>query len=237
MTEVIEGVAVALDTSKPENLQKCDWKNCEKTHTKSISYPSGGTVDRNSSYASAWASAGLEPWKLYGDGTDSRAKLPDFRKETPAAAYAVSAAALKHPEYHTQKHHLISINLFKSVADLSHNAKLIGYDVNHKKNGSCFPSYVADIVRHDLQCHRGRHPKLLYNDNVDPLLRAIEKRCLAYCELDVDGDTTRQQDLIDDLNRLSARCYNQIRAWKWLLRSAAIAERAQSRARLAGLQP
>ena len=235
MTELKEKTGGKAKAGKPPKTVDCDWKVCKKTHAKKISYPNNGKIARSSTYRTAWVAAKLEPWEKHGNGIDSEATLTDYRAETPAAAYAVTAAALKYPEYHTQKHHLISVSLFKPVSKLSHNAKLIGYDVNHKNNGSCFPSYVADIVRHDLQCHRGGHPKLLYYDHIDPLLRAMEKRCIEYCEADLNCNTESQKDLIDDLNRLSTKCYGQIKAWKWLLRSNAIAERAQSKARYAAL--
>jgi hypothetical protein len=133
-----------------------------------------------------------------------------------------------HPAYHTQKHHLISVNLFDNVPKLSHDAKLIGYDVNHKNNGVCLPSYVADIVQHDLQCHRGSHPNNEYNVHITPLLREIENRCVTYCESDKAGEVAGQHKLMGDLNRLSRRIEGNIRTWKWLLRSDAKNERKQA---------
>jgi hypothetical protein len=231
MTQVGEAIAIEVDVVENVQTHDCEWKECKKNHEKAITYPKGGTVERNGTYASDWAA--IEPWKLYGDGTDSKATLSDYRGETPGAAYAATAAAMTHPAYHTQKHHLISVKLFKDVKKLSHNAELIKYDVNDKANGVCLPSYVVDIVRHDLQCHRGSHRNDLYYDKITPLLKRIEDNCVKYCEADLDCDTTPQKELIADLERLSARTLSQVRAWKWLLRSNALAERLESRQKLA----
>ena len=230
MSELGEGVAVAQ--IKEVQMQQCDWKKCKKTHEKSVTYPNNGKVERNGTYESDWVKAGLEPWELHGPGTDSKATLKDYQDETRAAKYAKTAAKIQHPAYHTQKHHLISVNLLSNVSKLGHNAKLIGYDVNHKNNGICLPSYTLDIVQHNLQCHRGSHPKALYNDKIDPLLRNLETRSLSYCELDIEGKVTMQKRLMDDLNGMSRRIETKIKEWKWLLRKDALAEREQSFARL-----
>jgi hypothetical protein len=243
MTSPVESVAVGIiaggsDDKDKQDLQSCDWKACTHNHTKKPAYPQNGTVARNGSYSEDWVGAGLEPWVKYGPGINSRATLADYRDETKKAAYAVTAAALVHPAYHTQKHHLISVNLFDNVPDLSHDAKLIGYNVNHKNNGVCLPTYVADIVQHDLQCHRGSHPNNEYNVHIVPLLEQIELRCIKYCQSDAAGTVENQGKLIGDLNRLSQRVEGQIKGWKWLLRSDAHNERTKSKADYAKrLQP
>lgn len=229
--DVGESIAVPGLPPKDEPVFECAWKNCEKNHTKKPVYPGGGKTTRSKTYSDKWVAAGLEPWVIHGPGKNSVATLADYRKETPKASYAVTAAALAHPEYHTQKHHLISINLFKGVKDLAHNARLVGYDVNSKTNGICLPSYIADIVQHDLQCHRGRHPKHLYGDKVKVLLGNLERRCIDYCALEMDGDIERQSQLLGDLDRLSRRISSEIQLWNWLLRKNARKERARSNAR------
>lgn len=236
MTEVGEAVAIPGAPAKEEQLVDCEWKKCKKTHEKKPSYPKGGTVKRNSSYKADWVKANLEPWQVHGSGKDSKATLAEYQKETPAASYAIAASKLKHPEYHTQKHHLISVNLFDGVSSLSANAKLVGYDANHKNNGICLPSYVLDIVQHDLQCHRGSHPKALYNDKLKPLLANLDKRCQTYCLADSAGDGQGQAALLEDLNRISRRAENKIKQWAWLLRKNAKAERTQSKERYKGLR-
>lgn len=231
MTQIGEGIAVTViapNANNEENLFKCEWKQCLTNHINKPDYPNDGDTNRNGTYETDWIKAGLEPWELYGPGKDSKAILTDYRNETPSAQYAVSAAALKHPKYHTQKHHLISVNLFDNVSILSHNAKLAGYNVNHKNNGICLPSYVIDIIQHNLQCHRGSHPKALYNDKIDPLLTNLEQKCIKYCEMDIDGNLEKQKKLIDDLNRLSNRIQQKLKSWEWLVRKNALAEREES---------
>ena len=237
MSELFEPVAIGIitstDTEEDQNKISCEWKNCKVNHTKKPEYPKNGNTERNSSYNEDWVKAGLEPWEKYGSGTDSQATLNDYKDETPNASYTKPAASLTYPAYHTQKHHLISVKLFKNVKDLDHDAKLIGYDVNHKKNGICLPSYVVDIVQHDLQCHRGNHPNDFYYVNIVPLLAEAEKRCIKYCHSDISGRVENQKNLINDLNNISQRVESKIKNWKWLLRSEATNERKESRYQLA----
>lgn len=226
--QIGEGVSLPM---APQTLVECEWHDCKKTHQKKPAYPKGGKVTRTNDYAENWIAAKLEPWKLYGAGKNPRAALPDFRKETPKAPSAISAAMKVHPEYLTQKHHLISINLFKGVTKLSKNAELVDYDVNHEKNGMCLPNYIVDIVQHDLQCHRGSHTNALYNDKIKPMLRYLEIKCIQYCEMDVSGSSSNQMNLLDDLDFISRRIEKRIKDWIFLLRKNAAAERTESRTR------
>ena len=171
----------------------------------------------------------------YGAGLDTKPTLAEYRVDTPKARYAIRASKMKHPEYHTQKHHLISVSLFKPLSKLKFNAKLVSYDVNHPHNGACYPTYMIDIARHDLQAHRGSHTNELYYDKVRPKLKAIETACLVYCTHDQKCDTTPQKVLVKDLDGLSSTAEANLKAWAWLLRSAAKAERIKSKARYAAL--
>ena len=237
MPNVLDGLSSpAPSTDAKKTLVKCEWKDCKTTHENKPSYANDGVLTRSSGFAGTWVAAGLEPWVKYGPGTDSHATLEDYRQETPKAQYAAAAAAMKHPTYHTQKHHLISINLFKARPKLKHDAGLIGYDVNDVANGVCLPTYEVDIVQHDLQAHRGSHPNNLYNAKIAPLLKDIEEACVRYCESDTSGEVSRQKALTGDLERLSRKIEGRIRAWKWLLRTEAPAERSKAFARLASLR-
>ena len=237
--EIGESVAppgLAHTKSADSQLVGCDWQDCLTTHERKVSYPGGGKLERSNGFASAWVAAGLEPWMKYGDGIDSMASAAEYREETPGASYASTAAAMKHPQYHTQKHHLISINLFKNFPKLKHDATLIGYDVNAPKNGICLPSYTLDIVRHDLQAHRGSHPNALYNSRILPLLERLEQRAAKYCEPERNGACEFQKQLLGDLERLSREIENRVREWDWLLRSEAPTERTAAYERLARLK-
>lgn len=236
MGESVAPPGVAMEDSDDSEPVGCDWQDCLTNHEQVVEYPGGGTLARSSGFADAWVAAGLEPWERYGDGTDSLATEAEYRGETPNAQYVTTAAAMVHPEYHTQKHHLISINLFRNVAKLSHNATLVGYDVNAASNGICLPTFTLDIVRHDLQAHRGSHPNNLYNSRIQPLLEDLEQRSSRYCEPETTGACEFQLRLLGDLERLSRRVESRIRAWQWLLRSNAPTERQEAYARLARLR-
>ena len=228
MTQVKE--TVASSSLATQNLVKCDWHDCKTTHQKKPAYPGKGKVTKNSSYSENWIAAKLEPWELYGPGKNPQATLSDFGDPTKLSS--IRAAEKVHPEYLTQKHHLISINLFKDATKLSKDAELIGYDANHKNNGMCLPNYIVDIVQHDLQCHRGSHPNELYNDKVKPMLRYLEIKCIQYCEMDINGDSSSQMNLMDDLDFISRRIEKRIKDWSFLLRKNALAERLESKKRL-----
>lgn len=229
MPELKEGISAPGAPAKDEVLVKCDWMDCKTTHKKKPVYPKGGTVKKNTTYAATWVAAGLEPWKINGPGKNPRATMPDYLAETPGANYVSTAAALKHPEYHTQKHHLISASLFKDVSKLSHDAELVGYDVNHKKNGMCLPTYTLDIVQHGLQCHRGGHPGIYY-ESVGKLLKNLQTECVKFCEMDINGDSSLQLTLLDQLNRISERIRGKILSWdkQYLVRASAILDRDES---------
>jgi len=129
--------------------------------------------------------------------------------------------------YVTQKHHLISVHLFDKAASLKSNARLVGYNANNKVNGICLPYFTLDIVRHDRQCHRGQHPAD-YDDLVLTLLLNLEEEAEAYCETDI------QTELIERLDRISARVRQQVLAWKkgWYLRTRAETDRAEAYRRI-----
>lgn len=234
MEKIFQSLGVTEEDKK--KLVDCKWNKCEKTHLKKIQYPGGGTVKKNSSYSDDWVSAGLEPWVCYKKkGKNSKPTLKEYREETKAAKYAVTAAAMVYPEYHTQKHHLLAENFFKNFKTLKKNAKLVGWDINNVNNGMCLPSYVIDIVRHDLQCHRGNHPKVLYNDKVKAMLQLLEDRCVKYCQMDVKGDKRVQLMLKDELDQFAERVRRQIKLWNWLLRKDALKEREESKERFNNL--
>ena len=229
------GTSTGKTDEKENKKYKCDWKDCKGNHEKKVNYPGNGTVKRSNTFKNHWIEAGLEPWILNGPGKNSHATLADYKEEAENASYLVTAAAMMYPEYHTQKHHLISVNHFSSFSALKKNIELIGYDVNHKNNGICLPSFRADIVQHNLQCHRGRHPKSLYDDKVIPLLKKLEQKSKSLCDDDKKGTGESQKELINRLNRTSQLIEQRIKDWKYLLRSDALNEKKLSEERLKNL--
>ncbi|MBN1961017.1 MAG: AHH domain-containing protein [Deltaproteobacteria bacterium] len=134
-----------------------------------------------------------------------------------------SATQFPFPTYMTEKHHAVSVKLFSNYSDLTHNAKLIGYNVNDKENGICLPCFIADIVRHDLQCHRSHHPPA-YNNRVSELLEELEQKSLTYCS------KNKQVVLKQKLENIARRTMTNIENWVpgWYLRSNAQKEREDS---------
>jgi hypothetical protein len=64
----------------------------------------------------------------------------------------------------------------------------------------------------------------------------LEIRAVKYCEPERAGECEFQKRLCGDLERLSRKIESRIKAWQWLLRSDALAERAAAYARLAAVQ-
>ncbi|WP_298776495.1 AHH domain-containing protein [uncultured Shewanella sp.] len=207
-----------------DKTHKCDWKDCKGKHKKPIHYPNNGVIKRDNVFAKKWVKAGLEPWVIYGAGKDTKATKEEYQSITKKMSDVNKAVNMQHPEYPTQKHHLISIKLFNNVLKLKHNAKLAGYDVNHHKNGICLPAFKFDIAQHDLQCHRGNHSNDHYYDKIAPYLKDIEKEIKKSCKNKNDYKQ-QSQEVISELNELSNDIKKNIISWKYLLRKKALEER------------
>lgn len=214
-----------------DKTHKCDWKNCKGKHKKPIHYPNDGVIKRDNVFANNWVKTGLEPWVIYGAGKDTKAIKEDYLAETKRIDVVNKAIKLKHPEYPTQKHHVIPIALFNNYKTLAKNAKLAGYDINHHKNGICLPSFVVDIAQHDLQCHRGRHPNNAYQLKLSLSIEHLENRSIDLCKNKLNGSEI-SDSLIKKLNKLSKRTADSIIQWRYLLRSDSINERTESKKRL-----
>ena len=221
MSNVLDG-ATGKSTEKPEKEFDCEWKVCEEEHKKKMSpdYCKGGTIDRGST--GGWVAAGLEPWstEMYGHGLDlSQPTKAQLVAETKDLDIVNNRLTMTHPEYTTGKHHLISIEILPKFSKLAHNADLVGYDINCRDNGSCFPFFKIDIPRHDLQMHRGRHSGKCYCNLVKDLLETLEENCIEYCTMNEDCDTSTQQGLLNDLNATSEIIYTKLANWEWLFSS------------------
>ena len=226
------GSSVA-NSDKKQKTYICDWKNC-KGHPEDINHkyrnPEGNTNRGNATsgkdYETEWIYENLEPWQLYGNGNNPRATYDDFAKDNdpskPWNENIINKALndVTYPAYVTQKHHLISVNLFDSVPELAHNAKLVGYNVNDKENGVCLPYFKIDIVQHNLQCHRGSHPAA-YNEKILLLLKTLQKKSISYCQSD------NQYLLKEKINKISERILDHINNWRpgWYLTSSALSHK------------
>ncbi len=214
---------------KDSTPKHCKWKNCHTKHNEPPRYPGNGRVTKSSNYAEKWVEAGQEPWDLYGEGKNI-AHLPDeawdwayqFRespKVPPQEKLATSKQNARNgvEQYPTEKHHVIPAHLFKDLKALSHNIRLIDWDINAKENAICLPYVAADILRHNLQVHRGQHSKE-YNDNLRSELKKIQAQSLNYCK------NNKQKQLIKKLNKLAGKMSEHIRNWHpdYLLRKDAL---------------
>ena len=117
--------------------------------------------------------------------------------------------------YPVQGHHLIPVSVFGSTQfkKLRKNIRLIGWDVNDPENGIFLPVFAPDMLRHDLQMHRGPHPND-YHQAIELELEKIAEKCLNHCK------TGTQYQLMKQLNRLSEDIKEFIEDWdpKYLLR-------------------
>lgn len=236
MTQIKLGVSGATGVIvESQESVKCKWKGCRKTHSKEPDYPDDGDLERAGTETLNKAWQDIEPWRLWGDGNDTKVTRAEYKDETKNANYVDNAASMIHPKYHTQKHHLLSVKRFDNFPDLKLNAKLVSYDLNHKNNGACLPTYTLDIARHDLQRHRGSHSTKEYYSIVDELLRGVEKRCTRRCVTDINGESELQKELVSDLDRKSKRMYALIKTWKVLLNKKGLEYRKKSFHRLKNL--
>ncbi|MCW8932057.1 MAG: AHH domain-containing protein [Gammaproteobacteria bacterium] len=202
---------------KEENKDKfkCDWKNCKGEHPKKIKYANNGSTSRGT-YIGAWST----PWKN-GTGTQSnKITISHYEAETSKAKSLEKAKSLFDSEqYVTNNHHLIPIAVMAKFPRLSHNAKLIGFNINDGEYGISLPYFITDIFRHDLQSHKTTHPN--YSKKVVKMLQKIEKKCQVYC------NKNNQKQLLNDLSELSELIREYVVQWDslWLLRKTAVNDR------------
>ncbi len=211
-------VAVA-EKDKEEKTYPCAWnEQCNVKHPKKIEYPneSKGVVKRGK-YTGDWQM----PWDENGSGEKSaNITIDHYKREVKKKRIADAEAMFGTNAYPVDNHHLIPISPFGKRKKLKHNAKLVGWDINHSDNGICLPYFVTDIFRHDLQCHRTSHPN--YSKIVERDLIALEKECLSYCSKGT------QENLLTDLKKSSDRYKRLMKKWKMLLRATAKADEKKS---------
>lgn len=203
---------------------KCDWKTCSEKHDHEINYENDGSVERGD-YTGKW----LEPWQTRAGKRSSKITLQHYTKEVRKKRLDDAKKMFGTNKYPTEKHHLIPVKSMSQVKNLGHNAKLLGFDINHGRYGICLPYFVTDIFKHDLQCHRTSHPN--YRRKVADELVALQKKCIKYC------NAGTQRRLLHDLTELTDDLREYIKDWDkaWLLRRSAVSDRKKSYQQ-AGLQ-
>lgn len=209
--------AMITDDEEEDKTYKCDWKNCKGKHKTKVEYDNNGCITRGA-YTGVWRA----PW-LNGVGkTSALITLNHYTKENKVKHQAEAKALFGTNQYATENHHLIPIKALEKYKTLSHNAKLLGFDINDGKHGICLPYFKTDIFKHDLQSHKTSHPS--YSKKVGEQLKIIEKESLKYCTSD------NQQQLITALERYVKKLKERIENWDkaWLLRKSAIKDRELS---------
>lgn len=206
------------DEEEKEELHSCEWKDCNGKHPKKIDYPNDGCVTRGK-YTGKWKS----PWEGGAGATSNEVTVAHYEAETGKATSLAEAKSLFGTgKYVTNNHHLIPIAAMAKFPKLSHNAQLVGFDINDGKYGICLPYFITDIFRHDLQSHKTNHPN--YSKKVVHILKKFDKKCKTYCHND------EQDQLRSDLDELAELIREYLVTWDhaWLLRKSAVNDRQQS---------
>ncbi len=211
-------VIPGMEGDSQAKTYKCDWKDCSGKHFSKVTYKNDGCVKRGT-YSGTWE----KPWSK-GAGQDSTRISVSHYENEPGKATSLDAAKtlFGSGEYVTNNHHLIPVASMKKFSVLSHNAKLVGFDINDGKYGICLPYFITDIFRHDLQSHKTNHRN--YSKKVEKLLKGVQKECKKYCE------QSMQQKVITDLTQITVELRQCIVDWEepWLLRKDAIEDREKS---------
>ncbi len=216
------------DTSKDDKKKfKCNWKNCKGDHARKINYANNGSTSRGK-YTGVW----YTPWHSGAGIKSEKITIAHYEAETGKAKSLEEAKSLFGSEqYVTNNHHLIPIAAIEKFSKLSHNAKLIGFDINDGKYGIRLPYFITDIFRHDLQSHKTNHPN--YSKKVEKQLRKLEKQCEFLCT------NNKQNQLIAHLSGFSDRLKGHLERWdqSWLLRKTALDDRKKSYQQAGTLPP
>lgn len=216
---VYGSITPPLKIDDSEKTYKCKWKNCKGQHSFEIKYSNDGCVDRNGGiYTGFWR----EPW-MAGVGVKStKITFQHYYGEVKKKRLKDAKSLFGSDKYPTEKHHIIPIKSISKYKQLSHNAKLTGFDINNGKYGICLPYFVTDIFKHDLQCHRTNHKN--YSFKVEDELEDLQEQCLSYC------DNEKQHKLVKELKELADDIRGYIKIWDkaWLLRKDAVGDRKKS---------
>lgn len=211
---------------KDHEPKHCQWQDCKTKHDKPIKYVNNGRTTRRLGFNKQWENEQLQPWLLQGAGQALPTPFHDPKHDawelgfkgfiSPISRQRMKQSATNPSAgspYPVQAHHLIPVSIFSQTPKLKKNIELIGWDVNDKENGLFLPVFAPDMLRHDLQMHRGPHPSN-YKELIQSELIEIEDECLNHCK------TGNQKQLIKRLNKLSNRINLKVKNWdpKYLLR-------------------
>jgi len=207
----VVGSATAPMVAKKEKQYQCEWKSCKGKHDSKIEYDNDGCTVRGE-YTGIWQ----EPWFGVTSKTSSKITLAHYKKENKVKHQQTAKDLFGTNRYATENHHLIPIKTIEKVAQLAHNAKLIGFDINDGKYGIVLPYFITDIFRNDLQSHKTSHSS--YSKKVLKELKKLQEECLKYC------NNRNQRELLNDLRDLADDLRLYIKNWDeaWLLRDSSV---------------
>ena len=213
----VVGSATAPVIAKKDKQYKCEWKNCKGEHDAEIEYDDDGCTVR-AEYTGIWQ----DPWFGVISKTSSKITLAHYKKENKVKHQKTAKDLFGTNQYATENHHIIPIKAIEKLKILSHNAKLIGFDINDGRYGIKLPYFITDIFRNDLQSHKTNHRN--YSKKIEKELQKLEKTCRKYC------DNKCQRLLLNDLKELSDDVRQYIKNWDsaWLLRKKATQDRENS---------
>ncbi|GGN29945.1 MULTISPECIES: AHH domain-containing protein [Marinomonas] len=201
-------------------------------------------ITRRLGFNRQWENEQLQPWLSQGTGQALPTPFHDPKHDawelgfkgfiSPVSRQRMKQSAANPSAgspYPVQGHHLIPVSVFGSTQfkKLRKNIRLIGWDVNDPENGIFLPVLAPDMLRHNLQMHRGPHPND-YHQAVELELEQIAEKCLDYCK------TGNQKQLIKQINKLSKRIASKIQNWDpdYLLREDSIEVKKSLNKMLAG---
>jgi len=155
-------------TGGGKGKKPCGWQDKCQKHKKAIPYEQKkANLDRGD----------LSSWPRPAAGkTANTTKIKDKHKRGKLKGKMVTCTNYKY-----QRHHVLPVEVFKSIVPMRKNLILLGYDINvFQENGICLPFRPEDMMWHDLQCHRGSHP--IYTGKVEKRVQKIMDQCGQYCE-------------------------------------------------------
>lgn len=202
-------VAVTGANKKKVNKDKCIWKDCSPgTHPKGyMPYDNNGVIKKE------MFKEKVHPSIMYSKlGIKVKGYYIPYRTKKNRGKDASN--------YWYQRHHIVPGNMRKKLKKLFHNLKLMGWNINgYPGNYMPLPTLDVDIVWHDLQSHRGCHPK--YDIEMYAMLESLQTDSLSFCknaEANTKG-SLHPKHLINELNENIDFAAEMILNWDpaWLL--------------------
>ncbi len=197
----VQVMASGISTDK----EGCEWAGCKTKHDEKPTYELevDGVVERGP-YEGGWFQPfliDLPSYKNHGVKEGENRNLVSTRYKD------IKNSSCAH--YSTQNHHVIPVDVLDSMKKIKENLKKLGWNLNNGiLNGICLPYFKEDYIWHNLQPHRGSHPKD-YINKVEVALENVEAACGDFCK------GNNQKNLLSSVNKSVTRIRNGILDWKY----------------------